>query len=292
MHKHILDVAGQRLVALDLNPNNKLPPLILLHGVSHSINVWLSQPIFQQHGRCYALSLPGHTPARLPPGFQASDLSAELITHVLAAAIDQLIGAQPYTVVGHSTGGFAALALAARYPQRVRRLISIAGFAHGRWTGPLAGWQKFARGSARQRRLLWLWFSSTRLMTRGVFRQHPIWRQSVADPQTLNDNPAFEQMVRAMYPFSHKLNIAALIAYCQRMPDINISAWLDQITAPSLIIAGDADPLVPPEQSTLIASHIPHAELAVLPNVGHLPMIEDQARYTQTIDSWLSQHPT
>jgi len=44
---------------------------------------------------------------------------------------------------------------------------------------------------------------------------------------------------------------------------------LPQIKAPTLVIAGDADRLIPPDNSKIIASRIPGAELVIIPNAGH-----------------------
>jgi pimeloyl-ACP methyl ester carboxylesterase len=64
---------------------------------------------------------------------------------LLAEAIRQLVGDRPVTLVGHSTGGFAALGLAANRPDMARRVVSIAGFGHGRWTGALGFCQRAVR---------------------------------------------------------------------------------------------------------------------------------------------------
>jgi 3-oxoadipate enol-lactonase len=67
----------------------------------------------------------------------------------------------------------------------------------------------------------------------------------------------------------------------ERLPDIK---------APTLVIAGDADKLVPVENSRLIASRIPHAELVILPNMGHGFNIEAADEVNDIILDFLSRH--
>ena len=69
--------------------------------------------------------------------FLQDSLTVEMIVHVLTAAIRNLVGNQSVILVGHSTGGFAALAIAAHTPEIVRCVVSISGFAQGIWTGML-----------------------------------------------------------------------------------------------------------------------------------------------------------
>jgi pimeloyl-ACP methyl ester carboxylesterase len=145
---HTLHVEGHTLVALTLNePDTLGHPVILIHGINSSVRFWGQDqiPAFLEQGPCYALSLPGHYPAAFPPGFQKEQLTAERIARVLAAAILELVGDRPVTLAGFSTGGFAALAIAAYAPQWVRRVISISGFCQGRWTGVLGTYRWLAR---------------------------------------------------------------------------------------------------------------------------------------------------
>jgi pimeloyl-ACP methyl ester carboxylesterase len=58
--------------------------------------------------------------------------------------------------------------------------------------------------------------------------------------------------------------------------DLKLERWLHRLTMPTLILWGDADRLIPPEQAPLWAELIPGAELKVLPGVGHL--IFDESR--------------
>lgn len=63
---------------------------------------------------------------------------------------------------------------------------------------------------------------------------------------------------------------------------------LDRITAPTLLIWGDADPLVPREMQTALATRIPTAEMLVYSGVGHTPRWEDPARFADDVASFVA----
>jgi len=54
--------------------------------------------------------------------------------------------------------------------------------------------------------------------------------------------------------------------------------WLHRIEAPTLVLSGGADPIVPPINARILASRLPHARLEILPDAGHL-MLMDHAEW-------------
>jgi len=142
-----IKVNGHKIVAAEFNKNISGIPIIFIHGITASINYWepLQVPIIKDKFHWYSLSLPGHYPATLPPGFKNEDMTADMIGHVLIEAIKELVGDQSYILAGHSTGGFAILQIAANFPENIAGAISISGFAKGKWNGTLGLLQNFAR---------------------------------------------------------------------------------------------------------------------------------------------------
>ena len=67
------------------------------------------------------------------------------------------------------------------------------------------------------------------------------------------------------------------------MPDIDIGELLPNITSPTLALAGENDPIVPPEQSRIIAERVPKGENVFLKGTGHLPMFEQQNEYDRVL---------
>jgi pimeloyl-ACP methyl ester carboxylesterase len=149
---HFFDVCHERLAALQLSKHANNDVTILLHGVTHSLYLWQADPFYTQWSNCWALSLPGHFPAlcSAQPPFA---VDVPTMIEPLAAAIRQIADGHEVTLLGISMGAFAALGLAASHPELVRRVISISGFAKGRWIGSYGILQALARGGTPGRML-------------------------------------------------------------------------------------------------------------------------------------------
>lgn len=284
----IFKVNEQHMAALAFNEEQPGTPIIFIHGIMSSLNFWIAaeNEILRQQP-WYALSLPGHYPAAFPAGFHHSALTAELIAQTVIGAVRRLVGDRPVILVGHSTGGFAALAAAACAPESVCGVISISGFAQGKWTGALGMLQRLARagqpGKALFRQNLKLLASSEQVF-QGGFRVY------AADYEALVTDPALGVTAAVLYSDFQQLSADAMYAYFRHMPDIDIAPWLAKITAPTLVITGDKDPIVPQQQSRLIARHIPNSELVMLPGAGHIPMSERRELYNAAVNPWLQAH--
>ena len=74
------------------------------------------------------------------------------------------------------------------------------------------------------------------------------------------------------------------------MPAIDISPLLSRITAPTLVLTGDSDPIVSPKQSELIAQEVSQANLHMLRGAGHLPFYENPLEYRATISRWFADN--
>jgi pimeloyl-ACP methyl ester carboxylesterase len=283
-----LEVGGHTLAAFCLNPGASGEPVIMLHGITGTIFSWKVDPakFVLDMGPCYALSLPGHFPAIAPADFNSHQLTAESMLRLLRAGIRQLVGDQPATLIGHSTGGFSVLALAANFPEITQRIVSISGFSCGRWTGMLGTYQDAVRRGFAGEAFFKLGYRSLML--------HPAlyrWamRFYAADSRALYANPDIQSAVDWSFPSYRQLDLDAMVRYFKDMPDIDVTSHLKDIRAKTLLIVGDHDPIVPPQQSYQAAELIPGATLAVIKGAGHLPFLERTADYTQSFSQWLER---
>jgi pimeloyl-ACP methyl ester carboxylesterase len=283
-----LQVEGHELAVLALNPASAGEPIVLLHGIGGSIRFWSSDQaeVFQTHGPCYALSLPGHYPARFPTGMCKEMITPDMMANVLAEAIRQLVSSRPVTLVGMSTGGLAALAMAALRPGIVRRVISVSGFAQGNWTGALGQFQWLARHGPIGQALFKLVYPMGRVSP-SVFMR--VWNVYAADSRALYAYPGLKVCVWGCYQDFRRLDLDAMIQYFSVMPEIDISPILPRIATPTLVMAGDRDPIVPPAQARLIAEKIPGAELAMIAGAGHMLFAERPAEYRRVLGEWLGR---
>ena len=65
---------------------------------------------------------------------------------------------------------------------------------------------------------------------------------------------------------------------------------LPGITAPTLVVHGELDALVPPENGRIIAGRIPGAELAMIPNANHLLMTDQPEHVSKVLAEWLNRN--
>ncbi|MBL8156752.1 MAG: alpha/beta hydrolase [Anaerolineae bacterium] len=283
--RYDLTIDGHRLVAFGYNEDQPGKPLILLHGILASASFWPENaPGVSPGQRWYALTLPGHYPARWAEGFRRETLTAELIADLVAGAIQQLCGGQRVFLAGHSTGGFAALAVAARHPQLVDKVLSISGFAQGKWYGPLRLLQMQARMGPIGEVLFRFNVRLTMLTPRVYTYASGLY---ASDRGRYFAYPDLRQHVERLYADARQHDLHGMAHYFARMPDIDIRDWLPRIQAPTLALAGSRDGIVPPEQARLIAELVPDARLMLLDGAGHMPMAERPEVYEQTLRDWL-----
>jgi pimeloyl-ACP methyl ester carboxylesterase len=63
---------------------------------------------------------------------------------------------------------------------------------------------------------------------------------------------------------------------------------LAAISVPTLVLAGDSDPLMPPDSAEEIASAIPHARLVVIPECGHASTLEQPEAINRALIDWIT----
>lgn len=280
-------VDGHKLVATAGNEQLDSTPVIFLHGVNASINYWgIDLPsAIGEHMRWYSLSLPGHYPAVFPKDFKQEDLTAEHFTHLLACAIQELIGNTPALVVGISTGGFFALNLAIRHPELVKGVICVSGFSHGRWTGLLGMYQRMVRLGVLGQLLYKFLYSGVKVTPHYLsWVLNTFYRGKTL---SLKTNPHFKEILQNSYNDFVPQNLDSMIPYFYKMPDIDITDELYKITAPTLVLVGDADPIVSPNQANRIARHIKGSELKVIHNGGHVLSWEKPDEFKQLVNEWV-----
>jgi pimeloyl-ACP methyl ester carboxylesterase len=247
-------------------------PLLFLNGLSGDHLYWRSQlRAFGKHYRCLAVDNRdvGQSSYATAP-YQTRDLTVDLIEWM-----DRL-SLPPVHVVGLSMGGMIAQELALAVPQRIKSLVLVDTLA---WADD--------------------WF-------RGTLRAFELIRRQVADTAEFfeailpwwvshrffegSDRVSWLRMLLRQNPYPQSLEgflrqLGALAGHDarQRLPGID---------CPVLVLAGEDDCVAPLRYSRQLAELIPHAQLVVLPGVGHAPPIEDAGQFNARLAEFLAAKRT
>ena len=249
-----LTVDGMRLHVRDSGPKDA-PAVILLHGFGGSVHTWddWARGLEQQH-RVIRFDQPGaglSAPDRLDQYTDARGMQ------VLIALMDQL-GVQRASLAGHSMGGRLAWRFAASHPQRVHKLVLVApdgfaspGFDYGK--APEVGW---VTGLLR--------YTLPRPLLRASLKP------AYADPAAMTDARVARYHALMLAPG----NRDALLSRMRQLVLQPPGPVLARITAPTLLLWGEADAMIPVANAADYQRAMPQARLVALPGVGHLPQEE------------------
>lgn len=262
-----VEVEGGRIALLEAGPEEQRPgrgTIVLLHGASGN-----AADLMQGVGR--RLAGDGFRVIAFDrPGFGYSDRIAGALAaspavqaDILSAAMDRL-GIGPAIIVGHSWSGALATNLALDHPAHVAGLALLAPATHP-WPGDPIEWYNRAASTH------WIAWLFTHTLTAPVgLALMPTALKAVFAPQ-----PALADYVdAARVPLV--LRPATFIANSQDLTGLLafVTAQAPRYTAihvPTLIIAGDRDPIVSPDiHARPLARQIAGAELVILPGVGHM----------------------
>ena len=93
--------------------------VVLLHGYLESMVVWDEfVPLLSKSMRVVTLDLPGHGISTITGEVHTMEFLAECVANSM-----EHLGIKEYSVVGHSMGGYVALAMCEMYPERLRSVI-------------------------------------------------------------------------------------------------------------------------------------------------------------------------
>jgi pimeloyl-ACP methyl ester carboxylesterase len=257
---------------------------IFINGYSASQLIWQHEiELLKPLGRCVTLDLPGHYPARVLNN--SNQLTQEMLIELETYAVKCIVEDGSATLVGHSTGGLAALGVAAKLHKQVNRVICIAPVV---W-GPLRGLIGFAhhlltRGQYSVFRALWgiTQITPTAFMLGFSFYVHDRvahWR-----------NERAWNVCRYAYPWYKRHNKWNLAMVINMLAVCDIRIFVSQVTMPVLVMAGDNDPVVPPRQTYWLAERLPDATLHMFEKTGHVPQVEQHLQWEQVAMDWLAAH--
>ena len=263
----LVEVDGTRVHLRDSGPKGA-PAVVMIHGFGGSLHSWepWAQALSVDH-RVIRFDLPGSGLSAPDPSGNYSDARS---MQLLLALMDRQ-GIARASIVGHSIGGRIAWTYAATHPERVDKLVLVApdGFAS----------PGFEYGRAPEVPL-------TVELMRYVLPK-PLLRMSLEPAYA---NPSF--LSDALTTRYHDLMLApgsrdALIARMRQTTLVDPLPLLQRIQAPTLLVWGEADAMIPVANSADYLKALANVTLVSLPGVGHLPQEEAAAKSLPAVRDFL-----
>lgn len=252
---HVRDSGPPSAAPGKSDPQADAPAVVLLHGFASSLQTWdaWAQGLAVTH-RVVRIDLPG---SGLSPPDPAHDYRDERSWQMLLALLDDL-GLPRASLVGHSMGGRIAWTFAAKFPERTDKLVLVApdgfasfGFEYGQ---PMA-------------------VPATLGLMRHVLPK-PLLRMNLkaayAQPESLSDAVTTRYHDLILAPGARQAMLDRLAQTVLQEP----GPLLRQIRAPTLLVWGEADAMIPVSNASDYLQAITGSRLVSWPKVGHLPQEE------------------
>ncbi|MBU1274797.1 MAG: alpha/beta hydrolase [Proteobacteria bacterium] len=242
-------------------------PLVMIRGLGSNADHWYGQvPALSERYQVVVFDNRGVARSSDPGG----PLSVRQMAGDTLGLLDAL-GLESPLVFGLSMGGMIAQELAINHSQRLSGLVLAC-------THP--GGPHQVRPTAEVEAL----FKDM------VYLATPEAKRAAAptlfDPKTLEQRP----QVAAEYAevsLRHPAGADILTRQWNAVLGHDTYDRLPQIQAPTLVLTGDADVLIPPGNSEILAQRIPGAKLAVIPGGGHQILVEQPAPCNQAVLAFL-----
>ena len=266
--QHELNVDGLRVHYEDSGPPDA-PVLLLLHGFGSSLQTW--DPWAADLSIKFRVIRPDLPGFGLTGEVSSKDYSEQQDVATLRHFVNQL-GVSHFSIVGHSLGGKIAWALAADEPDRVDALVLMApdGFA------PPEQWGTKPYEVPAVMRLM-------KYCLPEYFVRQAL-DSAFFDPQWLTQSMVdrYYDMLRAPGVRAAILDRAQQTVYSDPMPR------LKQIKAPTLLLWGEHDAMIPSSNAQSYAAVLGQSQTVVLPRLGHVIQEEQPKVGLASVDEFLT----
>lgn len=234
-------------------------PIVFIHGLASNLQSWNSQ--FQYFSRNYdtlAYDCRGHGDSSIPASLTMQDHTND------AYQICSIFG-EPVTVIGISMGGYIAQSLMIQYPEVIRRAVLMSTKSHGKATATskvVDTNEPLDSAEARFR------FS----------------REYLYGPDTTDER------IRQYIKLEQQLPPERFLLVNQAITEFDYRSELPKFNKPVLVLHGDHDKLIPPENGKEIAEILPVAQYVSISNGGHAVMIEKPKEVNNAIEKFINEN--
>jgi len=242
-------------------------PLILINGLASTMDMW-NPPALKQISEHFRVIIFDHRGTGYS-GSSDKQFSIPLLARDTAMLMD-VLGITSAHVLGLSLGASVAQELALSFPERVTRLVLVSGTCGGPESvtmQPAILKQLLDKSGTVldvASRMFPLLFPTSWLATHDPFSFCPEIYETTSEEAVARQASAFFTWTGSFLR-------------------------LDSIRSPTLVLTGDEDLVIPPENSTIISGRIPGAQMVVIPGAGHGLMYQVPDRFSECVLAFLDR---
>jgi pimeloyl-ACP methyl ester carboxylesterase len=265
----MIEVGGMRLHVRDRGPRDA-PAVIMIHGTASHLQSWDDWAAgLEDRFRVVLLDLPGHGLSVPDP---TGDYSDERTVALLVELMDRL-GIERTNLIGSSLGGRIAWKFAAAFPDRTAKLVLVSpdGFAS-------PGFEYGKAPDVPASLSLMKHFLPKRLL-------RPQLAAAYADGGKMSGATLqrYHDLMRAPG------NREALLERMRQTVLVPPEPYLEKITAPTLLVWGEQDRMIPVSNGQDYLRVMPDAQLVSFPDLGHVPQEEAPEMSLQAVRAFLER---
>ncbi len=222
--------------------------VMYIHGSGCDASLWERQ--IEEIGG-YAIDLPNHGDSCLAEIRDISDYA-----YFVAKAVKKLTGKA--VIVGHSLGGAVAQKIYLEYPKVVKALVLV--------------------GTGVRLRVM------PEILT--MLKEKPEEAAKMVSRYAFADEKLAEEFSRV---FAERAKVLHLdLSLCDRFDLLeDYRSGKLKVEVPTLLIVGEKDALTPVKYSEFFKKHIPSAEMVVIPDAGHMVMLEKAEEFNKALRSFI-----
>jgi len=266
---------GLKIHYTDTGPTDR-STLVLVHGFSASLHTWNEwRDDLDQDFRVITLDLPGHGLSRADPPEQ---VGIDRFVDVVVEVADKL-DAPTFTLAGSSMGGNTAWKTALAHPERIEGLILVAA----------SGWPETAEESESSPFIFRLLANPIARSILKLIDMTSLVRGGLEDSYT-DQSFVTDELVQRYVDLSrapgHRETLLKITA-AER--ELATPATLSMIDAPTLILWGSDDNLVPVSHAQKFDDAITNSTMIIYDGVGHLPQEEAATQSIEAVRTFMME---
>jgi 3-oxoadipate enol-lactonase len=249
----------------ELHGKDGAPWLVFSHSLACNVRMWDGQvEAFKDRFRILLYDTRGHGQSAAPKG----PYTLEQLADDLAALLKALQVRKPH-YVGLSMGGMIGQTAALRYPDLFATLtLADTTSRYPVEAQPL--WEGRIRTAEAQGLQPLVQPTLERWFTEGFRKRAP-------------------DVVAGIGKAIAATPVAGYVGCSHAIPKINLTARLNEIRCPVLVLCGDKDPGTPPDMSREIHAAAPGSKLVMIPDAAHLANVEQPEHFNRALEDFLTK---